>query len=113
MEQAKRKLLAHAPAVSSPLRRRVSSRTILASRLAATSITQETDGVDGRKSTNARMLRTDNDSVERDDEEGEEEGEALLETYRARVKCVLSSERKSSSVLTAAPPAPAASSVVA
>ena len=93
-EQAKKKLLAHAPANPSPLRRRISSRTILASRLAATSLEEDagdtsgqTDQADAASSTTSSPRKgdaTDNAS----DDVGHDA--ALLKAYRARVKSVLS-----------------------
>lgn len=81
-EQAKKKLLAHAPAVPSPLRRRVSSRTTLASRLAATSLLSEPDTTteDTSQSTTDQCGDNDADS---------DDGAARLAAYSARVRSVL------------------------
>lgn len=95
-EQAKKKLLAHAPANPSPLRRRISSRTVLASRLAATSLhsqedaddtSGQTDQADAASST-ASSPRKGDGPDKADDDAGHDA--ALLKAYRARVKSVLS-----------------------
>lgn len=84
MEQAKKKLLAHAPAVPSPLRRRVSSRTILASRLAAASLLSEPDATTEATSQSTADQCMGNDANNDDDDEA-----ARLAAYRARVRSVL------------------------
>ncbi|SNX85199.1 uncharacterized protein MEPE_03908 [Melanopsichium pennsylvanicum] len=90
VEQAKKKLLAHAPAVSSPLRRRVSSSSILASRLAAASL----DANEAKPfSTSSLAMTADGSPRDNEDKDVEKDGNAMLESYRARVKSVLSSQR--------------------
>ncbi|KAJ1023004.1 hypothetical protein NDA13_005052 [Ustilago tritici] len=79
LEQAKKKLLAHAPAVPSPLRRRVSSRTILASRLAAASLLSEPDATTEATSQSTADQCMGNDANNDDDDEA-----ARLAAYRAR-----------------------------
>ncbi|KAJ1577612.1 hypothetical protein NDA11_006002 [Ustilago hordei] len=84
LEQAKKKLLAHAPAVPSPLRRRVSSRTILASRLAAASLLSEPDATTEATSQSTADQCMGNDANNDDYDEA-----ARLAAYRARVRSVL------------------------
>lgn len=87
LEQARKKLLAHAPANPSPLRRRVSSRTILAARLAATSLNDnDQHDIEGKDDGN----------------ECEEEGGENLEAYRARVQSVFSSSTPQQTLTTPA-----------
>lgn len=97
VEVARKKLLAHAPAVPSPLRRRVSSRSLLASRLAATSLhSQDDTSAEGDENPFSAAKRTHKNDPEKAHNEGDKDGdgeEALLESYRARVKSVLSSQR--------------------
>ncbi|KAJ1024281.1 hypothetical protein NDA18_004452 [Ustilago nuda] len=85
LEQAKKKLLAHAPAVPSPLRPRVSSRTILASRLAAASLLSEPDATTEAtsQSTADQCMGNDANNDDYDDEA------ARLAAYTARVRSVL------------------------
>ncbi|KAJ9473960.1 BRCT domain-containing protein [Pseudozyma hubeiensis] len=87
VEEARRKLLAHAPAVPSPLRRKISSRTVLVSRFARTSLDSSpsgsVDGASGQQTSTLGDKKTktgDNDAQE----------DALLESYRKRVGSVLS-----------------------
>ncbi|EST08026.1 BRCT domain protein [Kalmanozyma brasiliensis GHG001] len=87
VEEARRRLLAHAPAVSSPLRRRISSRTILASRLAQTSLTSSPSRSDAQSDDSTRASATDQAGCPDKDDPTDE---ALLEVYRKRVGSVLS-----------------------
>ncbi|SPO28615.1 uncharacterized protein UTRI_04493 [Ustilago trichophora] len=97
VEVARKKLLAHAPAVPSPLRRRVSSRSLLVSRLAATSLHDQDDtSAEGDENPFSAAKSTYKNDPEKAHNEGDNDGdgeEALLESYRARVKSVLSSQR--------------------
>ncbi len=91
-EEARKKLLAYAPAVPSPLRRRVSSRTILASRLAATTLDSHSDASDGGS---VAMPDENPDPLahaqQANDGLGGDEmyNAAMLASYRARVRSVL------------------------
>ena len=101
VEQARKKLLAHAPAVPSPLRKKISSRTILASRLAATSLNTPADSCNPTQAeqhpfaaTSTDKIGSSADGAGRDDNnDNDDVDDALLESYRARVKAVLSTQR--------------------
>ncbi|SPO46877.1 uncharacterized protein PSANT_04563 [Moesziomyces antarcticus] len=101
VEQARRKLLAHAPAVSSPLRRRISSRSVLARQLAATSIHSDTaDTASEAARPRASSSRSSNETAENADAVGQglcssrdDDGDGDLDElaqYRETVKQILS-----------------------
>jgi hypothetical protein len=100
-ELARRKLLAHAPAVSSPLRRRISSRSVLARQLAATTIHSDTaDTGGGAARPRASSSRSTNEPAENADAAGrglrsssddDADGDLHeLAQYRETVKQILS-----------------------
>lgn len=97
VEEARRKLLVHAPAVPSPLRRRFSSRTLLASRLARTSLGDAPshsdmhmdDGADKESYTSiGRRAASEDDQATLSDHDAPQN--ALLKTYHQTVGLVLS-----------------------
>ena len=82
VEVARRKLLVHAPAVPSPLRRKISSTSLLASQLEGASIgsspprpIQAAGEVEGDDKTSVHNDKDDDD--------------ALMEAYRQRIGSVL------------------------
>lgn len=80
--------MVHAPAVPSPLRRKISSRTLLASQLARTSLNSP---------SRDKVVDEEATAQDKSEEEGGQGDEALLETYRKRVGSVLS--QRSSAVV--------------
>ncbi|TKY89928.1 hypothetical protein EX895_001226 [Sporisorium graminicola] len=89
VEEARRKLLVHAPAVPSPLRRRVSSRSMLASRLACASLNSPSRADKGTCASGAEATAQGGGDEK---EAGEGDDDALLEAYRKRVGSVLSQQ---------------------